>query len=218
MAPYDIVMLIVLVAATIMGAWKGLVWQLASVASIVASYLVALRYREPVAAQLGFEPPWGNLIAMLILYVGTSLVIWTLFRFVKETIDRLKLREFDRQIGAIVGFAKGVLLCVVITLFAVALSKEQWRTQIIDSASGYYIAVLLDKAHPVMPDEIHEVLEPYLHSLDKRLDDPPPIELPRRAEKPDEQEESEPPEGGNLRDDLRKLFRVGEGSGHGQRR
>ena len=34
-------------------------------------------------------------------------------------IDRVKLNEFDRQMGALVGFAKGVLLCIAITFFAV---------------------------------------------------------------------------------------------------
>ena len=40
----------------------------------------------------------------------------------KRTIDRLKLKEFDRQIGAIFGLAKGVLWCAVITFFTVTLS------------------------------------------------------------------------------------------------
>ncbi len=217
MEPYDILMLIVIVAATVFGAWKGLVWQLASVAAIVASYIVAYRFRTPVADRLGFEPPWGSLIAMLLLYLGTSLVIWVAFRFVKGTLDRLKLREFDRQIGALVGFAKGVLLCVLITLFAVALSKEQWRNQIVGSTSGYYIAVLLDKAHPVMPDEVHEALEPYLHSLDERLDDPPPLPLPKRGGGDDSTSET-PSEDDSFRDDLKRLFRVGEGKSSGERR
>ncbi len=218
MAPYDILMLIVIVAATVFGAWKGLIWQIASVAAIIASYVVAYRFREPVAAQLGFDPPWGNLIAMLILYLGTSLLIWIAFRFVRETIDRLKLREFDRQIGAMVGLAKGVLLCVVITLFAVALTKEETRSQIVGSTSGYYIAVLLDKAHPVMPDEVHEVLQPYLHSLDERLDDPPPIQLPKRRGEDESELRKEQPEDGSLREDLKSLFRVGEGTPSGSRR
>lgn len=217
MEPYDIIMLLVIIAATVFGAWKGLVWQVASVAAIVVSYLVALRFREPVAARLGFEPPWDTFIAMLILYLATSLGIWIVFRFVSEFINRLKLREFDRQIGALVGLAKGILLCIVITLFAVSLSKDSWRAKIIDSTSGYYIAVLLDKAHPVMPEEVHKVLEPYLHSLDERLDDPPPLPGWGGSSEPDAPDGSrEEPD--NLRDDLKRLFRVGEGDGAGVQR
>ena len=41
---YDIVMLVVLLAATLFGAFKGFAWQLASIASIVVSYIVAHKY------------------------------------------------------------------------------------------------------------------------------------------------------------------------------
>ena len=82
MQTYDIVMLVVLVAATLFGAWKGLAWQIASLASIVASYFVAVEFRDQVAQMLTAEPPWNKFLAMLILYVGTYFVIWLAFRFV----------------------------------------------------------------------------------------------------------------------------------------
>ncbi len=201
MEAYDVIMLIVIVAATLFGAWKGLVWQIASLAAIFASYFVAYQFREPVAARLSFDPPWNTFIAMLVLYLGTSLGIWIVYRFLSEFIDRLRLKEFDRQIGALLGLAKGVVLCVIITLFAVSLSQDAWRQKIVDSRSGYYIALLLDRAHPVMPEEIHDVLEPYIHKLDERLDDPPPP-LTGGKEKPRE----------NLRDDLKELLRMGKDS------
>ena len=60
---------------------------------------------------------------MLVLYVVTAGAIWLLFRLVSGIIDRLKLKEFDRQLGALFGLAKGVLYCVIITFFAVTLSE-----------------------------------------------------------------------------------------------
>ena len=44
MQPYDIFMLIVLVAAAAFGAWKGMAWQLASIASVLLSSIVSLRF------------------------------------------------------------------------------------------------------------------------------------------------------------------------------
>ena len=169
MQSYDVFMILVLAAATIFGAWKGLAWQIASLSSIVASYFIALRFSGPLAPLFGDQQPWNRFIAMLALYVGTSLVIWLLFRLVGGVIDRLKLKEFDHQIGAIFGLAKGVLLCVAITLFAASLVPEPQRGNILGSRSGYYIAVLLDRSHAVMPEEIHEVLHPYIHSAEERL-------------------------------------------------
>jgi len=166
---YDICMLAVLGAATVLGAWKGMAWQVASSASLVASYFVALRFSEPLAHHFGQQAPLNRFLAMAALFAGTSLVIWLVFRFVAGFIDRVRLREFDRQMGALFGAAKGVLICIAVTFFAVTLSAPA-RTAVLKSRSGYYIAVLLDRADTVMPRELHDLLDPYLQKLEKELD------------------------------------------------
>lgn len=172
MQAYDIFMLIVIVAAVVWGAWKGLAWQLASLASIVLSYIVALSFRQPLSQLINASPPWNIFLAMLILFLGTGLVVWIGFNLLSEVIERVKLKEYDRQLGAIFGLAKGVLLCVLITLFAVGLLSEPQRQQICNSKSGYYIAVLLDKADAVIPSELHQVLAPYIDQLDRNVAHP----------------------------------------------
>ncbi len=169
---YDIVMLVVLVGAMLFGAIKGFAWQLASIGSIVVSYIVAYKYREPFSESIQAEPPWNLFLAMLILYIGTSLIIWVVFRMVSGTIDRMKLREFDRQIGALFGLAKGALYCILITLFAVTLLGEGIGEKIVRSKSGNYISQVLDRSESVIPAEIHEVVQPYLDRFDQRFDDP----------------------------------------------
>src|SRR3972149_1242062 len=119
---YDIVMLVVLVAAAVLGAWKGMVWQIASLASLVFSAWVAIHFSASLAPYFSAKEQWNRFLAMLVLYIVTSLAIWLLFRMVSGIIDRVKLREFDRQMGALFGLAKGALLCLVITFFAVTLS------------------------------------------------------------------------------------------------
>lgn len=169
MQGYDLLMIVVLAAAVVWGAWKGFAWQIASLASIVASYVVALMFRQQLAQFINASPPWNMFLSMLILFLGTSLVVWIGFNLVAEVIEKVKLKEFDRQIGAIFGLAKGVLLCVLITLFAVTLLSEPQRQAICNSRSGYYIAVLLDKADGVIPGELHEVLDPYIDRLDQQV-------------------------------------------------
>ena len=170
MQTYDLFMVVVLIAATVWGLWKGLAWQLASLGSTFLSYFVAYQFRYAVAEYINTEPPWNVFLAMLILYLATSALVWIAFRAVRAFIDQVKLKEFDHQIGAILGAAKGVILCVIITLFAVTLASESQRQSIIGSRSGFYIARLLDKSHGIMPVELHDILEPYLHSLDDSLD------------------------------------------------
>ena len=171
METYDIIMLVVLVGTTLFGAIKGFAWQLASIASIVISYIVAYKYREPISESIQADPPWDRFLAMLILYIGTSLLIWVAFRMVRGSIDRMKLKEFDRQIGALFGLAKGALYCTLITLFAVTLSGERVREAVVQSKSGNYIANVLDRSDSVIPEELHEVVQPYLDRFNNKFEE-----------------------------------------------
>ncbi|MGD9724052.1 MAG: CvpA family protein [Pirellulales bacterium] len=213
MEPYDICMLAVLALATIYGAYKGMVWQIASTASLVLSYAVALHFSPKFAHYFGTQAPLNRFVAMAALYIGTSAAIWLVFRVVKGVLDRVRLREFDRHMGAVFGAAKGILLCVAITFFAVTLSARL-RGMVLESRSGHYIAVLLNRADTVMPQELHEVLDPYLQKLERELDpthehndNEPPVSVPRPATIPagnDEPEQGSDARRGN-RGDIRRL-------------
>ncbi|RMF44201.1 MAG: CvpA family protein [Planctomycetota bacterium] len=170
MQAYDLLMLIVLATATILGAIKGFAWQVASLASVVVSYIVAYRYRMQVAEYIDADPPWNQFLAMLVLYVGTSFVIWVGFRMISGLIDRVRLKEFDRHLGAVFGFFKGLVYCLLITMFAVSLLGPKQQEAICQSRSGYYISLALDRSAGIMPREIHDVVGPYLAKLDEKLD------------------------------------------------
>lgn len=169
METYDLVMLGLLVAATFLGAVKGLAWQIASLTSMIASYWVARQFHGEISPHIDIAQPWNTFVAMLILYVATSAAIWVLFRMMASAIDRMRMKDFDRQLGALLGFGKGVLLCMIITLFAVTLLGESVRQAIIRSKSGNYIARLMHDAGNVMPPELKSVLEPYLKNFDERM-------------------------------------------------
>lgn len=162
---YDLVMLGIILGATIWGAYKGMAWQIAALASIVVSYVVALRTSERLAPHFSAEAPWNRFLAMLVVYLVVSLLIWLLFRAVSRLIERVKLVEFDRQIGALFGAAKGIVLCLAVTFFVVTLSEDA-RQLILTTYTGRYAATIMDWAHPIMPPEVHEVLQPYIHRLD----------------------------------------------------
>jgi membrane protein required for colicin V production len=122
-----------------------------------------------VAPYIDAEEPWNRFGAMLAIFIATSLAIWVLFRLVHDVIDRVKLKEFDRQIGFLVGAAKGVLYCVLITFFVVTLWPDM-RDKVLHSHSGLYIAKIMDRADAVMPAEVKDVLGPYLDRINKGLD------------------------------------------------
>jgi membrane protein required for colicin V production len=178
MQTYDVVMLVVLLGMAILGAWKGMVWQLASLAAIVVSGGVAVHFSTPLAPLFSKTEPWNRFLAMLVLYILTSLAIWLLFRLVSGIVDRVKLKEFDRQMGALFGLAKGLLLCVVITFFAVTLS-ESARQMVLKSYSGVAIARLTRNANPILPEDVRAVVGKYIDELDHKLD---PATLPSQPE------------------------------------
>ncbi|TWT53123.1 Colicin V production protein [Rubripirellula amarantea] len=169
---YDILMIVVLVAAMVFGAIKGFAWQLASIASIVVSYFVAMRFSEPFSHSIALESPWNRFLAMLILYVVTSLLVWVAFRMISHSIDRMKLSEFDHHIGAVFGLIKGGLYCILITLFAVTLGGTWARETVVRSKGGHYIADLLDRSESVIPPEIHQIVDPYLQRFDQQFNQP----------------------------------------------
>ena len=134
--------------------------------------LVAYQFRYIFAEWIPVAAPWRVFVAMLLLFLLTSSGIWVIFQWVARFIDRLKLKEFDRQIRALLGLAKGVILCVIITMFAVALLGDNQRQMIVNSRSGFYIARLLDRSKVLLPEEIDQVLEPFRQALERGVQGP----------------------------------------------
>lgn len=170
MATYDLLMIAILVGLTMYGYFKGMAWQIAYVASFVASYFVAVRFADQLAPQITFvNPPANKFVAMLLIYAASSFAVWTVFRVVRRGIDSVKMEGFDHQMGAIIGFGRGVLWCVGVTFFAVTLLPATQKQQIVNSQSGYYIARVLDKTDSFIPPEWHQVVGPYLDRLNSEL-------------------------------------------------
>ena len=172
MQSYDLLMLLILVGLTLFGYYKGMAWQIAYLASFVASYFVAVQFADRFAPVFGQTAPWNKLLAMAAIYIATSFAIWMLFRAVRNAIDKIKLRSFDRQMGAFIGFARGVVWCLGITFVAltfVARYVPSVQQHIIDSKSGVYIAQFIDQCS-ALPPEVHQVIGPYLQQINQGLE------------------------------------------------
>lgn len=169
MQTYDLIMVIVLLGATAFGFMKGMAWQVAYLASLVVSFFVAKQFSPQLAPMFGTSEPFNRFAAWLAIYVATSFGIWMVFRGVAGAIDRVKLNEFDRQMGALIGFARGVLWCILITFFAATLLESQ-RSNILNSKAGHYIGVLLAKSDGVFPPEVEQVIGPWVDRIEQGLD------------------------------------------------
>ena len=169
MSFYDVVMLVVLGGAIWFGFWKGLAWQIASVAAVCVSYIVAVNFREPVSRFIQADEPWNRIGAMLVLFLGTSIVIWIMYGRIKGSIKRLELKGFDRQAGALLGAVKGALLAMVITIFSVSLLGASARNAIHTSKLGPYVIRGIDAVSGIVPAEIAQYVHPHVENFQQQI-------------------------------------------------
>lgn len=167
--PYDMLMIALIVGMVLYGMIRGAAWQVAALGSVALSVFVALKFSASLAPVFSKQEPWNRFLAMLVLYIATSLAVWLVFRFVSELIDKIKLHQFDRQLGAILGLAKGVLFALLITFFAVTLA-EGTRQVVLKARSGHFASVFIHKAVPLLPDDVRAALGKYIDEFDQKLD------------------------------------------------
>ncbi|QDU44337.1 Colicin V production protein [Symmachiella dynata] len=163
---FDGIVLVVLIAAIVQGRFKGMAWQLAPIASLVLGYVVAFPMAGSLAPWFGDSAPMNYLLALLVLYLAVALGVYLLARSLKEYIVKFKLEEYDKHLGALFGGVKGLMFCLAIIFFSVAISAQA-REYITKTHSGYAAAYIMDALHPAMPEELHEVLEEHIHALDR---------------------------------------------------
>jgi membrane protein required for colicin V production len=161
---YDVGMLIVLGIAIWFGYRKGLAWQIASLAAVIVSYIVAVNFREPVSQFIQAEAPWNRIGAMLILFLGTSLLIWTVYAQVNKSLKQAELKGFDRQMGALLGALKGAILCMVITMFAVSLMGDKAHQAVHTSTIGPYVEKGIWTLSDIVPAEIAKYVDPHVEN------------------------------------------------------
>ena len=161
---YDAIILALLIFCAWRGASKGFAWQVATIGAIVLCFVFAEKASLILAPLITVDPPLNRWIAMFALYIGASFVSFAVARMIRGTLKKWQFEEFDSHLGAVFGFIKGVAFALVITFFAVTLS-ESLRGQVLASHSGYAAGQILVAFHPVMPDEFHGVIDPYIEKL-----------------------------------------------------
>jgi len=158
---YDAAMAGVLVAGMIWGAWKGVTWQLASIASLILGYMVSHQLSAQLAPHFPGDPVVSRALAMLATYAvvsgGVFLVAW-IFRAV---LKRLNFEAFDRHLGMLLGGMEGALLGLLATFFVVSLAPAT-REPIFSSPSGKLVGGLMNAVGPVLPSEAREALAPFI--------------------------------------------------------
>jgi uncharacterized membrane protein required for colicin V production len=162
---FDLFILAILVVTTIRGAAKGVAWQLAGIAALVLCFLFATPLSLSIAPMIKLDAPLNRWVAMLVIYLVFSFGTFAVARGFREALEKAKFVEFDRHLGALFGLFKGAIIALVITFFCVAMSRQA-RDIILKTHTGYAAAHIMNAIDPIMPRELHAILEPYIHQLD----------------------------------------------------
>ncbi len=162
---YDAVVIAILLFATIRGAMRGVIWQLAGLAGLVVCVVFAESISAAVSPFVGLPEPLNEWVVMFVAYLVFSFFAFGVARLMHEAIEKAELKEYNRHLGALFGFIKGVAICLVLTFFIVTVSDSA-REALKHSTSGRYAAIIMDRLHPVMPEKLHDALWKYIHLLD----------------------------------------------------
>jgi membrane protein required for colicin V production len=160
MAPLDWIFICVLPVSLLLGAWRGLVFEVLSLLSWVTAYVLA-RWMAMDAAH--YLPMSGSSETMrfaagFVLVFIVCLILGGLVAVVvKKLVSAVGLSPFDRALGALFGVFRGILLLLVVTLLASmtpVTASSAWQ-----ESTGVATGVkVLKGLKPMLPAELEKYL------------------------------------------------------------
>jgi membrane protein required for colicin V production len=149
----DWALLAVLVLSVLVGLWRGVVFEMLSLAGWVAAYLAAQAGAPWLATQLPVGRPGGavnHAVAFAAAFL-LALLVWSLAaRLLRLAIHATPLQAIDRVLGAVFGLLRGVLLLLAaatVVMLTPAAQSGAWQ----QSRGAAWLAVLLQGLKPMLP-------------------------------------------------------------------
>lgn len=160
MATLDAVLLVLCCASLMLGAWRGLVYELFSLVGWVAAFWIARLFAGDVGAWLpmeGFDPTVCYAAGFVGVFVLAVFAWGLLSALAKKLIEVVGLRPVDRTLGALFGVLRGLVLILVVTLVVVntPLHEQEWWLQ---SWAGPQLGDVARMLVPALPQELGKYL------------------------------------------------------------
>jgi membrane protein required for colicin V production len=161
LATTDWLLCAVLLLSMLLGAWRGLVYELMSLVAWVAAFVLAQWLAQDVAQLLPFLQSAAEKVqyaaAFVLVFVLTLFAAGLLSWLLKKVVETVGLRPVDRALGALFGVARGVLLLLVATVVVQLLgmaSQPWWQ----EAQGPVWLDVLLNGLKPVLPESLRAYL------------------------------------------------------------
>ncbi len=152
MAALDLIFVAVLLLSILLGAWRGLVFEVLSVLSWVVSFVLAQWFAVDMAALLPLDawPDAGRYAAgFAAVFVLALFACGLAASLAKKLVEATGLRPVDRALGALFGVLRAGLILLVIAVLAQLTPLHQsdlWRT----SSGAPWLSVALQELKPAL--------------------------------------------------------------------
>ena len=156
----DWAMLGVLVFSMLLGAWRGLVYEVLSVLGWAASFYAAQWFAPQVAELLPLQSasePVRYAAAFVLVFVVAVFAAGLLAFLLKKLVEAIGLRPVDRTMGALFGLLRGLilLLAAAVVMDMTALKSSPWWQ---DSRGAALLTGTLNGLKPVLPEQFAKYL------------------------------------------------------------
>ena len=155
MTGFDYAVLMVLGLSLIWALLRGLVRELVALAGWVAAFVLSVLFTQTVADML--PRSLGSFLASLVAFLTIFIGVWILSGFAGLLLSRLVsaagLGWADRMLGAFLGLVRGVLIVLVLVMFAglTPLPREPfWRNAMLSAP----IETVLVALKPLLPEAL----------------------------------------------------------------
>lgn len=133
MTAFDYIVIVIIAVSVLLGWWRGLVYEVLSLAGWVAAYFMARWLASSVAiyipASVG-TPSIREMIAFTGIFIATLMVSAIVAWVASKLIKLVRLGWVDGFFGALFGVLRGGLLVLILVLLAsrTSVTKESfWR-------------------------------------------------------------------------------------------
>ena len=150
----------VLVVSLLLGAWRGLVFEVISVGSWIAAFVLAQWFAPAVAHWLPISSTNEALrygLGFLIVFVGTIFAGSLIAFVVKKLLAAVGLSPADRMLGAAFGMVRGVVILLALTVVVGMTpfkSAPWWQ----ESEGAKLAGVALHGLKPVLPEDFGQYI------------------------------------------------------------
>ncbi len=156
----DWALLAVLLLSVLLGMWRGLVYEVLSVAGWVVAFFAAQAYAGTVAEWLPmsqFAPALRSAAGFALVFIATAFACGIASWLVKKMVASVGLRPVDRVLGSVFGIARGLLILLGLTVVVSMTplhAEPVWRA----SPVAAMLSHGLDAIKPVLPMSVGQYL------------------------------------------------------------